>query len=138
MKKKSSGIGKFAVGALLGAGVALMFAPKTGKELRKDLKVKMDELLENLKELEMEDVKETISKKVKEIEKDIKEFDKEKALDSAKKQAKKIEKKVSELVEEAEKAAKPALIDLSNDIKKKTIKTLKVTIDHLEKDTEEK
>lgn len=132
--KKSNGLGKFAVGALIGAGVALLFAPKTGKELRKDLKIKLDEVLEDVKELEMDDVKEAISKKVKEIEEDIKEFDKEKVVSVAKAQAKKIEKKTTELVKEAEKAAKPALVELTNDIKNKTIKTLKVAIEHLEKD----
>lgn len=133
--KKNNGLGKFAVGAIVGAGVALLFAPKTGKELRKELKVKFDEILEDIKELEMDEVKESIAKKVKEIEKDIKEFDKEKVIAKAKDQAKKIEKKAAELVKEAEKAAKPALIELTNDVKKKTIKTLKVAIDHLEKDT---
>lgn len=132
--KKSNGLGKFAVGALIGAGAALLFAPKTGKELRKDLKIKLDEVLEDVKELEMDDVKEAISKKVKEIEEDIKEFDKEKVVSVAKAQAKKIEKKTTELVKEAEKAAKPALVELTNDIKNKTIKTLKVAIEHLEKD----
>lgn len=135
MEKKNNGLGKFAVGAIIGAGVALLFAPKSGKELRKDLKIKMDDVLEDIKDLEMEDVKEAITKKIEEIEEDIKDFDKEKVLDIAKDKAKKIEKKANELIKEAEKAAKPALVELTNDVKKKTVKTLKIAIDHLEKDT---
>ncbi len=133
--KKNNGLGKFAVGALIGAGIALMLAPKTGKELRKDLKVKLDELADYIKELDMEDVKTSISEKIKEIEEDIKNFDKEKAIDTAKKSAKKIETKASELVSEAEKAARPALIELTKDVKKKTVKTLNAAIKHLEEDT---
>lgn len=135
MNNKKNNIGKYAIGALLGASIALMFAPKTGKELRRDLKDKMDEVLENVKELEVEDVKKAITKKVKEIESDIKELDKEKVLEVAKEQAKKIENKISQLVKEAEKAAKPALLELTNDMKVKTIKTLEIAIDKLEKDT---
>lgn len=132
---KNKGTGKFVLGALIGAGVALMFAPKSGKELRKELKVKIDELVEEIKDLEMDDVKKSITNKIKELENDIKEFDKEKAVEAAKEKAKIIEKKASELITEAEKAAKPKLVELTTDIKHKTIKTLQSAIDHLEKDT---
>lgn len=133
--KKNNGAGKFVVGALIGAGIALVFAPKTGKELRKDLKIKFDEITDEIKDLEMQDVKESITNKVKEIEDDLKNLDKEKVLKNAKKKAKLIEKKVEELVSEAAKAAKPTLIELTNDVKKKTIKTLKLAVEKLEKDT---
>jgi len=33
-----SGLGSFVLGALIGAGVALLFAPKTGEETQEDLK----------------------------------------------------------------------------------------------------
>ena len=35
---KKNGLAKFALGAGLGAGLALLFAPKKGSELRKDIK----------------------------------------------------------------------------------------------------
>ena len=49
MNKK--GAGKFVLGAAVGAGLGLLFAPKPGKELRKDLKNKMEELIKKAKEL---------------------------------------------------------------------------------------
>ena len=55
MSKK--GTGKFVLGAALGAGLGLLFAPKKGKELRADLKEKIDEVIENIKSLDKDEVK---------------------------------------------------------------------------------
>ena len=35
MNKKSTGVGKFVVGAAVGAALGMLFAPKSGKETRK-------------------------------------------------------------------------------------------------------
>ena len=43
MSKK--GFGRFALGAGIGAGLGMLFAPKSGTELRSDLKKKIDELI---------------------------------------------------------------------------------------------
>lgn len=37
-RDKGSGVGSFLMGALLGAGVALLFAPRSGEETQRDLK----------------------------------------------------------------------------------------------------
>ena len=58
MSKK--GTGKFIVGGVLGAGLALLFAPKKGEELRGDLKNKIDDLINKAKETDVEEVKENI------------------------------------------------------------------------------
>ena len=49
MSKK--GLGKFVVGAAIGAGIALLFAPRSGKETRKILKDKMDDLVKKAKDV---------------------------------------------------------------------------------------
>ena len=40
-------VGAFVVGGLIGAGLALLFAPKSGEELRRDLGQRVDEALES-------------------------------------------------------------------------------------------
>lgn len=45
-------ISAFFTGALLGAGLALIFAPVTGKEVRHTIVHQFDELKEKIKELE--------------------------------------------------------------------------------------
>ena len=39
-------VGAFIVGGLIGAGLALLFSPKSGEELRRDLGQRVDEALE--------------------------------------------------------------------------------------------
>jgi gas vesicle protein len=47
-RRKSSGIGKWiagiAIGSALGAGVALLYAPKSGRQMRQELKREADEI----------------------------------------------------------------------------------------------
>ena len=87
MSKK--GLGKFAVGAAIGAGLGLLFAPKKGEEIRKELKVKLDDLLKKVDEIDAEDVKNEFDTRLNAIKKELKDLDKEKALDIAKEKGKK-------------------------------------------------
>ena len=43
-EKKKSGLGKVAVGAAIGVGLGVLFAPKSGKETRNDIKEKVKTL----------------------------------------------------------------------------------------------
>ena len=51
MTNKNHGIEKFAAGVVVGATLGVLFAPKSGKETREDLKVAFNELLEKAKNL---------------------------------------------------------------------------------------
>ena len=51
MSKKKGGLLKFAAGLGVGVGLGMLFAPKKGEELRKDLKIKLEELLNKAKEI---------------------------------------------------------------------------------------
>jgi gas vesicle protein len=44
-------VGAFIVGGLIGAGIALLFAPKAGEELRRDLGQRVDEALASKEDL---------------------------------------------------------------------------------------
>ncbi len=49
-RESGGGVGSFLLGALLGAGVALLFAPKTGKETQEELKARAQQLREAAEE----------------------------------------------------------------------------------------
>lgn len=123
-EKKSSGFGKFLLGAGIGVGLGILFAPKSGKETRKELKEKMDDLIEKAKNIKAEDVKATIEAKVNEIKEDLKNLDKETVASAIKEQAKKIKRKAEELVNYAVEKGTPVIEAAAREVKASTIKTL--------------
>lgn len=131
--KKKSGLGKFILGAAVGAAVGVLFAPKKGSETRKDLKNKLDDLVNKAKELEMEDVKFAIEMKVTEIKNELADLDKEKVLKVAKKQASNLKDKADELVNYVIEKGTPVLEKTASAIREKTIDVTKEILNKLEK-----
>lgn len=133
---KKSGMGKFILGAGIGAGLALLFAPQEGSKTRKELKDKLAELYEKAKQIDVEDVKADVLQRVEELRMQVKDLDKEKALDIAKSQAKKIEKKANELYDIAKEKSAPAVEKAAKEVKETALKAAKEVVSRLE--TEEK
>jgi len=130
---KKTGWGKFVVGAGIGAGLGILFAPKKGSETRRELKEKADELIAKAKDVKIEDVKEKIEEKIDELKAEIKDLDKEKVLKIAKQKGEVIKEKATELVQIAKDKGTPVLRDAAMDVREKAIKVLEETIARLEK-----
>lgn len=133
---KKSGMGKFILGAGIGAGLALLFAPQEGSKTRRELKDKLAELYEKAKQIDVEDVKADVLQRVEELRMQVKDLDKEKALDIAKSQAKKIEKKANELYDIAKEKSAPVVEKAAKEVKETALKAAKEVVSRLE--TEEK
>ena len=130
MSKK--GLGKFVLGAGIGAGLALLFAPKKGSDLRRDIKRKFDELMKDVDKIEIEDIKESFTKKVDEIKKELEDLDKEKVKKIAEKKAKELKKKTEELVEYAKEKGTPVLEKAAKEVKKQAANVCKEVLNKLE------
>ena len=132
MSKK--GLGKIALGAGLGAGLALLFAPKKGSDLRRDIKKKIDEFMKGVDDMTVSDIKKEFTTKVDEIKKEIDDLDKEKVLKIAKKKGDDLKKKADELVDLAKEKGTPVLEGIADDLRNKAISVAKEVIDKLEKE----
>lgn len=120
MSKKHSGFKKFALGAIIGAGIGMLFAPKKGSETRKELKEKLNTLVEKTKDLKNGDIKKTVEKKVVAIQQAIDDLDAETVLNSAKNRTKKLQSMVSELASYIAEKSIPALDKTISVIQEKT------------------
>ena len=125
-KSKKSGFGKFVLGALVGAGIGVLFAPKKGSETRAELKVKLNELAEKAKNLKANDVKIYIEDKIDEIKVALDELDKEKA--------NQINKKTDELVKYVVEKGTPVMEKTATAIKEKASLVIKDVLKRLEKE----
>ncbi len=129
---KKSGLGKFVLGAGLGAAISLLFALKKGTELRKDIKSKLDEFMGNVDKLTIEDIKKEFNMKVEEIKKELDNLDKEKVLKSAKKKGEELKAKADDLVSLAKEKGNIVLEGIAKDLKTKTVEVAKEVVKKLE------
>ena len=135
MSKK--GYGKLLFGLGVGAGLGLLFAPKTGIETRKDLKKKLDELYAKAKDIDKEEVKKTIVKKIDDIKKELSDLDKEKVTQIAKKQATNIQKRAEDLYKYAVEKGTPVLEKTVDEVRNQAIKLTKEITKKLESSKKE-
>ena len=132
MSKKKGGLLKFAAGVGLGVGIGMLFAPKKGEELRKDLKIKLDELLKQAKEIDVKEVTDEFMAKIENFKKEIEDLDKEKVLEIAKQKGEKLKEKSLELVELAKEKGTPILEKAADEVREKAILVTKDVLKKLE------
>ena len=126
------GLGKLALGAGIGASLALLFAPKKGSELRSDIKNKISEFMKNVDDMTVSEIKDEFTTKIDEIKTGLDELDKETVLKAAKKKGNELKDKANELVELAKEKGTPVLEGIADDLKEKTISACQNVIDKLE------
>ena len=128
----SKGKGKFFLGALVGVGLGILFAPKAGSETRKELGDKMKELLAKAKEIDVEEVKANISNKIEEIKAELQDLDKEKVMAIAKEKGNAIKEKANELVALAKEKGSPALEKAADEVRAKAADVVREILNKLE------
>ena len=131
-KEKKSGLGKFLAGAAIGVGLGILFAPKKGSETSADLKAKIDELVKQVKKIDLEEVKEEFEVKLENLKAELADLDKEKVLEIAKEKALELKDKAQDLVDLAIEKGTPILRDMAEEVRLKTIDVTKEVLKKLE------
>ena len=111
----------------------MLFAPKSGEELRKDLKNKISELIEKAKEIDVKEVSEDIKKRVNELKAEIEDLDKEKVLEIAKEKGEQLKVKANELFQLAKEKGTPVVEKAAADVRERAIQVTKEILKKLEK-----
>ena len=122
---KKCGLGKFALGVAVGAGLGVLFAPKKGSETREDLKNLFEEMLNKAKNIKASDVKMAIEEKIEDIKAGLADLDKEKGAQ--------LKAKCEELVIYAKEKGTPVVEKTAEKLRLKTIDVVKNVLDKLEK-----
>lgn len=130
MSKK--GFKKFLVGAGIGAAITALFTTEKGRAYQKKIASACEELINKLKEVDVEEVKENVKNKIEEIKTELADLDKEKALDIAKTKAKTLENKAKDLVKYAKEKGTPLVEKAAANLKEETIKATKSILKKLE------
>lgn len=131
-KEKKSGLGKFLAGAAIGAGLGILFAPKKGSETRAELKAKIDDLVKQVKKIDLVEVKEEFEVKLENLKAELADLDKEKVLEIAKRKASELKDKAQELVDLAIEKGTPILRDMAEEVRIKTVGVTKEVLKKLE------
>ena len=123
MSKK--GFGKFLGGVALGAGLGLLFAPDKGENTRKVLAKKIEELLNKVKEIDAEEVKDELLYKAETLQAELASLDKERAKEIALKKATDIKEKAEELYKYAIEKGTPVVENAADEVRKQALKVVK-------------
>ena len=135
MKKKTMAktAGIMAIGAVIGAGAGIMFAPKKGSETREDLKNLICDLKEKIGKIKLKDTKKYLENKVKQLEIDLDNLTDDDTLDNIKQKSKDILNNIEELLQTAKDKGEKIIEETVFNLKNKAIEVTEDIQKKLEK-----
>lgn len=107
----------FFTGALVGAGLGILLAPKEGSETRNDLKKSFSLLVDTIKDIDVEESKAFLMNKVKDIRDELSSINSDLAKQAAEEKVEIITEKCDELVSDAREIGAPVVEKVALEVK---------------------
>ena len=127
-----SKFGTFVTGVAVGAAIGVLYAPKKGSETREDLKELFEDILNRIKDIDFQDVKDAVATKIADIKQSIAELDKEKVLAIAKEKGALLKEKCEDLIRYAREKGIPAVEKTAMELKDKATTITKEVVNKIE------
>ena len=131
---KKSTLFTFLAGTAIGVAIGLIIAPKSGKEMRKDISTKAKKITKKVKEIDLDDIREFVVEKSADIEDKLSKLTKEKVLKDAKKLVKEIEKDMTNLYNSVKDISEDVMQDAVEKLKEKAANTIEKVLKKLKED----
>lgn len=126
----------FLTGALVGAGLGILLAPKEGSETRSSLKNSFSLLIDTIKNIDVDETKALLLSKVKEIKEELSSIDEATAKDVAKEKVEIVQEKCDELIQEATEIGAPVVVRATESVRDGAVHLLNDFLGELESQEE--
>lgn len=123
----------FLTGALVGAGLGILLAPKEGSETRNDLKKSFSLLMDTIKNIDIEETKANLLNKVAEIKDELASIDETTAKELAKEKVEIIKEKCNELIKTAKESNIVVVEKAATEVKTNAVNLLDEFMTEVEK-----
>lgn len=127
----------FFTGALVGAGLGILLAPKEGSETRNNLKKSFSLLVDTIKDIDVEESKAILFNKVTEIKEELSSIHSDLAKETAKEKVEIITEKCNELVSDAREIGAPVVEKVALEVKSGAVHLLEDFLEELNEVEEE-